>query len=176
MAVNELINDPNFLPGYQLLFAVMDSKCDGAVATEGALTLHEWGANVVLGASCSRPSGTSQVVLERYSIPQISGSATSTSLSSSDTDSTSGQDPYPYFMRTIPSDDFQARAMADLVHHHNWTRVVTIAVESDYGIHGIATFHKAASSLGIHVAEEDRLTYAVGAVNFDELVQELRRL
>ncbi|KAK3267833.1 hypothetical protein CYMTET_23633 [Cymbomonas tetramitiformis] len=163
------------IPGAQLVFALKDSKCDETSAKSAALELQEWGAQVVVGPDCSGEARASQTVLEHYSIPQISGSASSASLSSS-TDSTSGQDPYPWFMRTIPSDDLQARAMANLVHYYNWTRVVTIAVENDYGLHGIEAFHEAAVSLGILVAEEDRLSFAEDTVDFGATVQELREL
>ncbi|KAK3248112.1 hypothetical protein CYMTET_42406 [Cymbomonas tetramitiformis] len=163
LALREINADTAILPGYELLFAMQDSKCNRTVAT--AMTkslLQEWGADVIIGASCSSASLGVQEVLDIVGVPEISGSATSTSLTS-----------YGYFLRSIPSDEYQAAAMADLVHYYNWTRVATVAVDDDYGLRGIAAFHNAAELRGITVAH--RLTYPVATEDLSEVVAGLQQ-
>lgn len=49
---------------------------------------------------------------------------------------------FPTFMRTMPSDEFQIKALAKLVHYFQWTWVGVIGVESDYARFAIQLFLK----------------------------------
>ncbi|KAK3248111.1 hypothetical protein CYMTET_42405, partial [Cymbomonas tetramitiformis] len=75
-----------------------------------------------------------------------------------------------FFMRTAYSDGDQSRAMADMVHYYNWTRVATVAVDNNYGINGIEEFHNAAKNFGIDILGAHRLTYPDGTKDFSEVV------
>ena len=62
--------------------------------------------------------------LRMLNVSSISGSATSTELSSLT---------YKHLYRTVPSDEFLAKVMVDLVTHFNWSYVAVVALYDSYG-------------------------------------------
>jgi len=62
-----------------------------------------------------------QNLLSLFNIPQIGYSATTKKLSD--------KAQYRYFMRVVPSDKLQARALVDIVRHFNWTFISTVYTE-----------------------------------------------
>uniref|UniRef100_A0AAY4DQR9 Extracellular calcium-sensing receptor n=1 Tax=Denticeps clupeoides TaxID=299321 RepID=A0AAY4DQR9_9TELE len=102
-------------------------------------------ANVVavVGASSSTPTMAMCRVLGLFGIPQVSHFATCACLSD--------KQQYPAFFRTIPSDQFQAAALAQLVKHFGWTWIGAVRSDSDYGNSGMASFLAAAQKEGICV-------------------------
>ena len=81
----------------------------------------------LVGPYGSRNSLQVAGLLQVVNIPAISPSATSEELSWSF---------YKTFLRTVPPDGFQARAMADLIDYFEWKYVAVIAVEHSYGLYG----------------------------------------
>lgn len=47
---------------------------------------------------------------------------------------------YPNVFRTIPSDIYQARAIAQLVIQHNWTWIGAVVANSNYGHTALKVF------------------------------------
>jgi metabotropic glutamate receptor 1 len=80
----------------------------------------------VIGPGSSSVAIQVQNLLQLFDIPQIAYSATSIDLS----DKTL----YKYFLRVVPSDTLQARAMLDIVKRYNWTYVSAVHTEGRHYI------------------------------------------
>uniref|UniRef100_A0A8C4YIL2 Receptor ligand binding region domain-containing protein n=1 Tax=Gopherus evgoodei TaxID=1825980 RepID=A0A8C4YIL2_9SAUR len=78
----------------------------------------------VIGPGSSSVAIQVQNLLQLFDIPQIAYSATSIDLS----DKTL----YKYFLRVVPSDTLQARAMLDIVKRYNWTYVSAVHTEGNF--------------------------------------------
>uniref|UniRef100_A0A8C4XA64 Extracellular calcium-sensing receptor-like n=1 Tax=Erpetoichthys calabaricus TaxID=27687 RepID=A0A8C4XA64_ERPCA len=55
---------------------------------------------------------------------------------------------FPSFFRTVPNDDFQVKAMAELVKYFGWTWVGVIGSNDDYGLYAIASFTQQVNKFG----------------------------
>lgn len=75
----------------------------------------------LIGPGSSTVSIQIQNLLSLFHIPQIGYSATSKDLSDKSL--------YKYFMRVVPSDMLQAKALLDIVVHYNWTYISTVFTE-----------------------------------------------
>lgn len=87
----------------------------------------------IVGPYGSRNSLQVAGLLQVVNMASISPSATSEELS------------WPFynkFFRTVPPDGYQAKAMADLIEHFNWTYVAAIATEHSYGLYGIRALER----------------------------------
>jgi ABC-type branched-subunit amino acid transport system substrate-binding protein len=82
-----------------------------------------------------------------FSIPQIGYSTTSKDLSDKARFST--------FMRTVPSDYFQAKVMVDIVKFYNWSYIHAVHTDENYGQSGIQAFRELADKNNICIAKED---------------------
>ncbi|XP_017570930.2 extracellular calcium-sensing receptor-like [Pygocentrus nattereri] len=97
----------------------------------------------VVGESNSSPSISMTGMLGLFGIPQVSYYATCACLSD--------KRQYPAFLRTVPSDHYQAAALAKMVKHFGWTWIGAVRSDTDYGNYGMASFLKAAQEEGICV-------------------------
>ncbi|KAM9359495.1 extracellular calcium-sensing receptor-like [Symphorus nematophorus] len=156
-AIEEINNSTDLLPGISLGYKIYDACVFIARSVSVALALAN-GNEMVFAPTktqCTRPAQVQAIMGETFSslsmaiatvigpfhIPMISHFATCACLS----DKTK----YPSFLRTIPSDFYQSRALAQLVKHFGWTWVGAIRTNDDYGNNGMATFTEAAQQLGI---------------------------
>uniref|UniRef100_A0A3Q1FKM8 Olfactory receptor C family, g1 n=2 Tax=Acanthochromis polyacanthus TaxID=80966 RepID=A0A3Q1FKM8_9TELE len=110
----------------------LERKCSGQSAVHAIIGESESSSTIVL----SRTTGP-------FKMPVISHSATCECLSS--------RKEYPSFFRTIASDLYQSRALAQLVKHFGWTWVGAVNSDSDYGNNGMAIFLAAAQEEGVCV-------------------------
>ncbi|XP_036934199.1 extracellular calcium-sensing receptor-like [Acanthopagrus latus] len=157
-AIEEINNGTELLPGIKLGYQIHDS------CTSVPVTMHvtfqisnsldpvfytgdkcsQLGmVKAIVGESGSTPSISMSRILGSFNIPQVSHFATCACLSD--------KQQYPSFFRTIPSDQFQADALAKLVKHFGWTWIGAVRSDSDYGNNGMASFLDAAQKEGICV-------------------------
>ncbi|XP_068187115.1 glutamate receptor, metabotropic 5a [Antennarius striatus] len=120
----------------------------------------------LIGPGSSSVAIQVQNLLQLFNIPQIAYSATSMDLSDKSL--------YKYFMRVVPSDMQQARAMVDIVKRYSWSYVSAIHTEGNYGESGMEAFKDMAAKEGICVAHSDKIYSNAGELNFDKLLQKLR--
>uniref|UniRef100_A0A671SHU5 Extracellular calcium-sensing receptor-like n=1 Tax=Sinocyclocheilus anshuiensis TaxID=1608454 RepID=A0A671SHU5_9TELE len=128
-AIEEINNNTQLLPGVSLGYKIYDSCSSIALTILSGMWINEfkkWKKNVD--------------ILCIFFL-QISHFATCACLSN--------RNIYPSFFRTIPSDYYQSRALAQLVKHFGWTWVGMVRSRSDYGNNGIAAFEEAAKQEGI---------------------------
>ncbi|XP_077408041.1 metabotropic glutamate receptor 1 isoform X1 [Vanacampus margaritifer] len=120
----------------------------------------------VIGPGSSSVAIQVQNLLQLFNIPQIAYSATSIDLS----DKTL----FKYFLRVVPSDTLQARAMLDIVQRYNWTYVSAVHTEGNYGESGMEAFKELASQEGLCIAHSDKIYSNAGEKQFDRLLRKLR--
>ncbi|KAM9172068.1 metabotropic glutamate receptor 5 isoform 1-T1 [Pangshura tecta] len=184
--------DPTLLPNITLGCEIRDSCWHSAVALEQSIEFirdslisseeEEGIVRCVDGSSTSIRSkkpivgvigpGSSSVaiqvqnLLQLFNIPQIAYSATSMDLS----DKTL----FKYFMRVVPSDAKQARAMVDIVKRYNWTYVSAVHTEGNYGESGMEAFKDMSAKEGICIAHSYKIYSNAGEQSFDKLLKKLR--
>jgi len=180
-AIEQINEDRNILPNVQLGYDFRDYCMDRAKAMEqtydfsthihllrdsnGDTVCHNVSSSACVQCSSSKKNTTRPIaalvgpygsrnalqvagLLQVVNIPAISPSASSEELSWSF---------YSKFLRTVPPDGFQARAMADLIDYFGWTYVAVIAVEHSYGLYGFRALEH--ESL-------QRETFCVGLVEY----------
>ncbi|XP_034723382.1 extracellular calcium-sensing receptor-like [Etheostoma cragini] len=157
-AIEEINNSTELLPGIKLGYHIYDACGSVPVAVHVAFQISNGldpvfytGDNcsqsgmvmAVIGESESSPSISMSRIIGPFNIPQVSYFATCACLSD--------KQQYSNFFRTVPSDQFQAEALAKLVKHFGWTWIGAVRSDSDYGNNGMATFLEAARKEGICV-------------------------
>ncbi|XP_066584649.1 metabotropic glutamate receptor 7-like isoform X2 [Prorops nasuta] len=119
----------------------------------------------VIGASFSVVSIMVANILRLFKIPQISYASTTTELSD--------KSRFEYFSRVVPPDNFQAQAMAEVIHQLGWKYVSTVAVEGDYGEKGIASFISLSVEYNICVAVSEKILRNSKSEDFDRIIERL---
>ncbi|XP_066541165.1 extracellular calcium-sensing receptor-like [Hoplias malabaricus] len=154
-AIEEINNSSSLLPGVSLGYRIYDTCSSTAMGVRMAMALINGNENSDLDEPCTKPAQVQAIIGETYSsvsmaiannigpfsVPEISHYATCECLSD--------KKKYPSFLRTIPSDYYQSRALAEMVKHFKWTWVGAIRRDDDYGNSGMAAFTEAAEQLGI---------------------------
>uniref|UniRef100_A0A8C9VEL4 Metabotropic glutamate receptor 1 n=1 Tax=Scleropages formosus TaxID=113540 RepID=A0A8C9VEL4_SCLFO len=193
--LDRINSDPNLLPNISLGCEIRDSCWHSSVALEqsiefirdslistrdekdgskwcvdGAPSNHPPASKKpiagVIGPGSSSVAIQVQNLLQLFNIPQVAYSATSIDLS----DKTL----YKYFLRVVPSDTLQARAMLDIVKRYNWTYVSAVHTEGNYGESGMEAFKELAAQEGLCIAHSDKIYSNAGEKHFDRLLRKLR--
>lgn len=116
----------------------------------------------VIGESYSEVTIQTANLLKLFEIVQISPASTTAALSD--------KNKYYYFARTVAPDSYQSRALADVAHMFNWSYVSLVYSTGEYGENGAEEFKRAAKTLQICVALEEKIT---DGHNLDGLLRNL---
>ncbi|XP_004628649.1 metabotropic glutamate receptor 1 [Octodon degus] len=121
----------------------------------------------VIGPGSSSVAIQVQNLLQLFDIPQIAYSATSIDLS----DKTL----YKYFLRVVPSDTLQARAMLDIVKRYNWTYVSAVHTEGrHYGRKGMETYKDMNLEERFCLAYTYKIYAGAGVQSLNKLLNKMR--
>ncbi|XP_064159630.1 extracellular calcium-sensing receptor-like [Anguilla rostrata] len=149
-AVKEINQNPFLLPGVKLGYRILDSCAEYPWSLQGALALVS-GRNhtcskvpVIIGDATSSQCIILSRTLGPLGIPLVSYRASCACLSN--------RREFPNFFRTIPSDFYQARTMAQLAKRFGWTWVGAIVEDNDYGLSLVQTFSEEVKGAGVCLA------------------------
>ncbi|XP_072329546.1 extracellular calcium-sensing receptor-like isoform X1 [Scyliorhinus torazame] len=157
-AIKEINQDRTILPNVTLGYRIHDSCASPSQALKAALTLMngqekhipEFNCKgdspipAIIGESGSSQSITIARAVASFGISMVSYFSTCACLSN--------KQEYPTFFRTVPSDLFQAKALAQLVEHFGWTWIGTIGGDNEYGRYGIQAFRELVEQAGVCIA------------------------
>jgi hypothetical protein len=179
-AIRQVNRDPSLLPGVNLTFDIRDTCFIVNVGLERAIEYVQSAAELcsneaalavsgVVGAARSDVTAAVASLFSLFQLPQVSYASTAAILSD--------KSRYDYFFRTVPSDAFQARAMADVIVHYNWTFIFAVYSADTYGREGIDSLIEALESRNVSrrcIAE--RISLPVGSsdnATYDSVVQSM---
>uniref|UniRef100_A0A8C1QI67 G-protein coupled receptors family 3 profile domain-containing protein n=1 Tax=Cyprinus carpio TaxID=7962 RepID=A0A8C1QI67_CYPCA len=140
LAVEEINNRKDLLSNHTLSYRIFDS-CSTPVTAQKAILAVLNGGDVVQSSMCSGAgpllgligeSGSSQsIVLSRtvqpFQIPMVSVFYFSTCSC------LSNRKQFPTFFRVVPNDDYQVKAIAQLLKRFGWTWIGVVTEDHDYG-------------------------------------------
>uniref|UniRef100_A0A665T363 Olfactory receptor C family, x3 n=1 Tax=Echeneis naucrates TaxID=173247 RepID=A0A665T363_ECHNA len=170
-AVKEINKRRDLLPQLKLGFHIRDSCDDIPVSLRASLLLvngqperdpRRTVSPVIIGDAGSGVSMALLRSLGSFHIPLVSYFASCSCLSD--------QGQFPTFMRTMPSDAFQIRALARLVSYFGWTWVGLIGVESDYAHFAIQLFLQESVQYGVCAAYTHFYPVSLTQAALDELL------
>jgi hypothetical protein len=141
-AIQTINSDPFLLPGVNLTYDIRDTCSLSNFALERAIEYVQssdtscsnqstLSVSGILGASSSSVSTSVAGLFRLFQLPQISYSSSAATLSD--------RVMFDYFFRTVPSDAFQAKVMADLIVYFNWTYIFALYSDNTYGREGIVS-------------------------------------
>ncbi|XP_077626996.1 G-protein coupled receptor family C group 6 member A isoform X2 [Crocuta crocuta] len=147
----EMINNSTLLSGIKLGYEIYDTCTEVTVAMAAALRfLSKFNSSreivefkcdyssymprvkAVIGAGYSEITMAVSRVLNLQLMPQVSYESTAEILSD--------KIRFPSFLRTVPSDFYQTKAMANLIQKSGWNWIGIITTDDDYGRLALSTF------------------------------------
>uniref|UniRef100_A0A8C5MP55 G-protein coupled receptors family 3 profile domain-containing protein n=1 Tax=Leptobrachium leishanense TaxID=445787 RepID=A0A8C5MP55_9ANUR len=179
-AVDEINKNSEILPNITLGFRAYDSCALLQYDLEGALQIltglnrhipnYRCSSGVplssIIGSTFSTHSVTLAYVLGIYKFPQISHHSTSAFLSN--------HIRFPSFLRTVPSDIYQSKGLAQLVVHFHWTWVGLVATDNDYGQLGIQIIQQEIVKAGACVAFNENILTSYPDRNAPHIVKVIK--
>lgn len=178
-AVNKINNDSELLPNVTLGYDIRDYCNDRGIAMKSTydfITSNSFTFDSVTEYSTNARNSCRQCMTEirnhsdsivgvvgpfgsRNSL-QVAGLMRVVGLAGISPSATSEELSWPFydqFFRTVPPDNLQARAMADVIVEFDWHYVAAVAVEHSYGLYGIRALEREAL---------ERKTFCIGFTEY----------
>lgn len=176
-SLNEINKDDHILPNITLGAKIYDTCRSQTIGSDAAkeiikYTLREDNDTAplsgVIGPFRSDVSVAVANLLRVFDIPQISYGSTTPVLSDKDL--------YGYFLRTVPSNSYQGKAMVDVVRYFGWSYVMTVYSPGQYGGKGMEKFYEEAERAGLCIANKIKLPAFPSEQDFINTIQKLLEL
>ncbi|XP_036024426.1 G-protein coupled receptor family C group 6 member A isoform X3 [Onychomys torridus] len=164
----EVINNSTLLSGVKLGYEIYDSCTEVTAAVAAALRFlsnfncsgetvnfqcdyssYTPRVKAVIGAGYSEISMAVSRMLNLQLMPQVSYESTAEILSD--------KIRFPSFLRTVPSDFYQTKAMAHLIQQSGWNWIGVITTDDDYGRLALNTFAIQAAANNVCIAFKEVL-------------------
>ncbi|XP_056425674.1 extracellular calcium-sensing receptor-like [Hyla sarda] len=156
--VEEINKDPKILPNMTIGFQMYDTCNIPHYELQGALQFLTDSDRIITdNQCCSRPLFSAVIgstfsansiilahVLGAFRYPQISSFSGLSLLSN--------KRMFPSFFRTVPSDKFQSKGLAELILSFGWTWIGLVTVDTNYGLQGIQPIREEIVKAGACVA------------------------
>ncbi|XP_078057785.1 extracellular calcium-sensing receptor-like [Mustelus asterias] len=179
--IEEINRSGTLLPNTTIGYKILDDCASSTTATQAALTLVNGRQEMISANDCKGlpnvlaiigGGGSSQsIAISRtigpFKMPLVSYFSTCACLSN--------RQEHPAFYRTIPSDYYQSKLLAQLVKKFGWTWIGTVRSNNDYGIFGMEAFLEDIEKLGICVAFSVSFSRTDPKEKVTEIVQVIKR-
>uniref|UniRef100_A0A8C4TG43 Extracellular calcium-sensing receptor-like n=1 Tax=Erpetoichthys calabaricus TaxID=27687 RepID=A0A8C4TG43_ERPCA len=153
-AIDEINRNVSLLPNITLGYRLFDNCIRMPIGLRAAAVLINGQDSIVYDYSCSQappivalvgdagsaPSIAISRILSLFGMPMVNYFSTCPCLSN--------KVEFPSFFRTIPSDDFQVKAMVEIIKHFGWTWVGVIGSDDEYGHTALKTFSDVFQNVG----------------------------
>uniref|UniRef100_A0A8C9WM08 Olfactory receptor C family, h1 n=1 Tax=Scleropages formosus TaxID=113540 RepID=A0A8C9WM08_SCLFO len=159
-AIEEINNSNSLLPNVTLGYEIYDSCTSTVGAMRAAMAL-------VNGQDQTAHSGCAGKPVVHAIVGESDHFATCACLSN--------KNEFPTFFRTIPSDYYQSRALAQLVKHFGWTWVGTVRSDNDYGNNGMSVFEEAAQEEGVCIEYSEAILRNYPKQRITKVVEVIKR-
>ncbi|XP_068173663.1 extracellular calcium-sensing receptor-like [Antennarius striatus] len=177
LAVDEINQSIKLLPNYTLGYKIFDSCSHPLTGQRAALAVVNGitdslmcrGASPLLSVVGEAGSAQSIVVsriLQPFKIPMISYFSSCACLSD--------RSQYPTFFRVIPTDDYQVRAIAQLLVHFNWTWVGLIRGDHEYGHLAVQGLLKELKDTRVCIAYQEMIPLLYNTERALEIIEVIR--
>jgi ABC-type branched-subunit amino acid transport system substrate-binding protein len=150
-------------PDVNITLFNMSSEGTQRGAFEGALSIKDSGAKLIIGPAYSTESVVVSLLANVFEFAIVSYASTSPRLS----DKTA----YPYFFRNVPSDNAQGIALAELVKFLKQTKCIVVHTDESYGLGLLTVFRERAALLNITIVTTITLPYEASAESVVDILR-----
>ncbi|XP_072895171.1 extracellular calcium-sensing receptor-like [Hemitrygon akajei] len=179
--IEEINQNENLLPGITLGYQIHDDCWSSTIASKAALALINGAEELIEYPECAVSSNVVAIIgcgpsansiatartIQSFGIPMVSYYSTCSCLSD--------KNEYPNFFRTIPSDQYQSKILAELVKSFGWTWIGTIRSNTDYGNFGMQGFVEHVEKFGICIAYSESFHKTDPAEKISKVVQVIKQ-
>uniref|UniRef100_W5M4U0 Olfactory receptor C family, v1 n=1 Tax=Lepisosteus oculatus TaxID=7918 RepID=W5M4U0_LEPOC len=180
LAIQEINDNPYLLPNVTLGYKIYDSCATHVAGQRAILTVLNgpsevssrmcsgaWPVKVIIGDSGSSQSIVVSRTLQPFRIPMISYFSTCSCLSD--------RREFPTFFRTIPNDNYQVKAITQLIKRFGWSWVAVVSEDDEYGRFALQGLMKEFKHIGVCLAYYEMIPKVYSRKRILEIIDVIKR-